>query len=132
VRVRSSAWDGVGRANGQRRYGADILHKLGVIHIAQQAGLAIAEIQTRLSDFPVSTPPSARWQALVSQKLAEIDVLIERAHAMKACWNKHCNVSVWNRMNVFASRKAQRQVHSILKPPAGRLPKHTSEAATPR
>lgn len=72
------------RMSGQRRYNADILPKLGVIQMAQHAGFTVAEIQALLHDFPESAPPSLRWQTLASKKLTEIDLLIERAHAMKA------------------------------------------------
>lgn len=70
------------RTSGRRHYEANILQKLGVIQMAQQAGFTMAEIQTLLHDFPVGTPPSVRWQALANQKLTEIDALIQRAYTM--------------------------------------------------
>lgn len=51
--------------------------------MAQHAGFTVSEIHTLLHDFPEDTPPSARWQALASKKLAEINSRIERAYAMK-------------------------------------------------
>lgn len=71
------------RVNTKRRYDAGILEKLGVIRMAQQAGLSIAEIQTLLHDFPVDTPPSERWQALAVTKIAELDALMEQIQGMK-------------------------------------------------
>ena len=41
------------------------------------------EIGTLLSGFSEDTPPSARWKALASKKLPEIDALISRAKRMK-------------------------------------------------
>src|SRR5437660_56132 len=71
------------RVNGIRRYEDSVLQKLGVIQLAQQAGFTISEIQTLLHDFPDDTPPSVRWQALATRKIAEIDAMIARATTMK-------------------------------------------------
>ncbi len=71
------------RVNTKRRYDTAILQKLGVIRMAQRAGLSIAEIQTLLHDFPVDTPPSERWQALAVTKIAELDDLLQQIQAMK-------------------------------------------------
>ncbi len=71
------------RVSGQRRYHPNVFQKLGVIHMARQAGFSVAEIQTLLHDFPENTPPSTRWQTLASKKLIEIDAIIEHAKAMK-------------------------------------------------
>lgn len=71
------------RINTKRRYDPGILEKLGVIRMAQQAGLSIAEIQTLLHDFPVDTPPSERWQTLAVTKIAELDAQMVQIQAMK-------------------------------------------------
>jgi MerR family transcriptional regulator, redox-sensitive transcriptional activator SoxR len=72
------------RVSGQRRYDETILQTLNVIQLAQAAGFTIAEIQKLLNAFPTDIPASIRWQAIASAKLAEAEVLIERANAMKA------------------------------------------------
>jgi MerR family redox-sensitive transcriptional activator SoxR len=72
------------RVSGKRRYDATVLEKLGVIRLAQDAGLTIAEIQTLLYDFPTDTPPSERWQSLATKKIVELDALLNRVQAMKS------------------------------------------------
>lgn len=83
------------RVNTKRRYDTSILQKLNVIHMGQNAGLTIAEIQTLLHEFPVDTPPSERWQALAVKKIADLDELMNRVQAMKSLLEQtlqcHCS-----------------------------------------
>lgn len=71
------------RVNGQRRYDDTIFQQLNLIRLAQQAGFTLAEIQTLLHDFPTDTPPSARWQVMAQQKLAELEQKLQTIQAMK-------------------------------------------------
>ncbi len=71
------------RVNGQRRYDPESLQRLDVIHLAQEAGFSIAEIQLLLYGFDPGTTPSERWHTLARQKLIEVDKLIQRAQTMK-------------------------------------------------
>jgi MerR family transcriptional regulator, redox-sensitive transcriptional activator SoxR len=71
------------RLNGRRRYDETVLQKLGVIHMARQAGFTIAEIHLLLHDFPNDTPPSQRWEKLATKKIDEINAMISRAEAMR-------------------------------------------------
>jgi MerR family redox-sensitive transcriptional activator SoxR len=71
------------RVSGQRRYDADVLQQLSVIHVAQEAGFTVAEIKVLLFGFEDDVAPSARWRAMAEQKLPEVDALIKRANAMK-------------------------------------------------
>src|ERR671917_2468979 len=94
--VRPSAlryYEGVGllplpeRANGRRRYEGDLLRevldRLAVVRVAQQAGFTISEIRTLLDGFSEDTPPSERWRVLAQDKLPEVEALVERALGMK-------------------------------------------------
>jgi MerR family transcriptional regulator, redox-sensitive transcriptional activator SoxR len=94
--VRPSAlryYEGVGllpppeRENGRRRYDGEVLRevldRLAVVRVAQQAGFTISEIGTLLDGFSEDTPPSERWRLLAEEKLPEVDALIERALGMK-------------------------------------------------
>ena len=94
--VRPSAlryYEGVGllpppeRANGRRRYDGELLRevldRLEVVRLAQQAGVTISEIRTLLDGFSEDTPPSERWRLLAQDKLPEVEVLLERALGMK-------------------------------------------------
>src|SRR5262245_45732077 len=56
---------------------------LGVIHLAQQAGFNMAEIQTLFHGVAAETAPGERWRPLAEHKLGEVDALIARAQQMK-------------------------------------------------
>jgi MerR family transcriptional regulator, redox-sensitive transcriptional activator SoxR len=86
-------YEGVGllpspeRTNGRRRYDGEVLRevldRLAVVRVAQQAGFTISEIRTLLDGFSEDTPPSERWRVLAREKLMEVDALIGRALGMK-------------------------------------------------
>ncbi len=71
------------RVSGRRRYDGSVLQRLAVIQLAQQAGFTIGEITGLFADFMPDTPAWERWQALATQKLAEVNALIQRAQQMK-------------------------------------------------
>jgi MerR family transcriptional regulator, redox-sensitive transcriptional activator SoxR len=71
------------RVNGQRRYSPDVLTQLAVIHMAQEAGFTISEIETLLHGFEPGTAASERWRTLAERKIGEIDALIARAEHMR-------------------------------------------------
>jgi MerR family redox-sensitive transcriptional activator SoxR len=86
-------YEGVGllpppeRTNGRRRYDGEVLRevldRLAVVRVAQQAGFTISEIRTLLDGFSSDTPPSERWRVLAREKLTEVEALVERAQGMK-------------------------------------------------
>src|ERR687894_3274830 len=75
------------RTNGRRRYDGEVLRevldRLAVVRVAQQAGFTISEIRTLLDGFSEDTPPSERWRILAQDKLAEVEALVGRALSMK-------------------------------------------------
>jgi MerR family transcriptional regulator, redox-sensitive transcriptional activator SoxR len=75
------------RENGRRRYDGEVLRevldRLAVVRVAQQAGFTISEVRMLLDGFSEDTPPSERWRVLAREKLPEVDALIERALGMK-------------------------------------------------
>ena len=71
------------RVNGRRRYDAEVLTRLAVVRMAQEAGFTIEEIRTLVAGFPEGTPASARWRALAERKLPEVDALIARLQAVR-------------------------------------------------
>lgn len=71
------------RVSGKRRYTSDVLTRLALVRMAQEAGFSIAEIRTLVSGFPEGTPPAERWQALARRKLPEVDALIARMQAVR-------------------------------------------------
>ena len=75
------------RENGRRSYDGEVLRevldRLAVVRVAQQAGFTISEIRMLLDGFSEDTPPSERWRVLAREKLPEVEALVERALGMK-------------------------------------------------
>ncbi len=75
------------RENGRRRYDSEVLRevldRLAVVRVAQQAGFTISEIRMLLNGFSEDTPPSERWRVLAREKLPEVEALVKRALGMK-------------------------------------------------
>ena len=68
------------RSGGQRRYEADVLGKLGFIGVAQSAGFKLREIKELIDGVD---DLGASMRSLSSQKLGEVEALLERTRAMK-------------------------------------------------
>jgi len=73
---------------GWREFHPDVVDQLKVIRLARDLGFSLEEIRTLLRGFSAETPPSARWQQLAQRKLPEVDLLIQRATAMKRLLEK--------------------------------------------
>src|SRR5690349_7561067 len=71
------------RVNGQRRYDDGVFQTLALIHVAQQAGFTVAEIQILLNSILKETTPSVQWQTLAQQKLAEVERRLQDMQSMK-------------------------------------------------
>lgn len=71
------------RVNGRRRYDPDVVRRLSMLRIAQQAGFTIAELRTLLHGFGDDVRPAERWRRLAARKLPELDALVARAQEMK-------------------------------------------------
>jgi MerR family redox-sensitive transcriptional activator SoxR len=71
------------RVGGKRRFGADVVRRLGVIDVAKQAGFSLEEIRALLNSIDRGAPAHEELQALAARKLPEMDALIERARAMR-------------------------------------------------
>jgi MerR family transcriptional regulator, redox-sensitive transcriptional activator SoxR len=72
------------RSGGRRVYGESILERLAVIEFAKQSGFRLEEIRRLLQGSSASEPVTLRWQALVRDKLEELNVQQERIAAMRA------------------------------------------------
>ena len=72
------------RVHGRRRYDPDVLTRLAIIQLAQQAGFKLSEIRTLFEGFTEGATPSARWRDLAETKLPEVGELIRRAQAMRS------------------------------------------------
>jgi MerR family redox-sensitive transcriptional activator SoxR len=71
------------RVGGQRRYGAEVLHRLSIIDVAQRAGLSLDEIAPLTGPDNRSADAGGHIRALAGEKLPRIDALIARAQAVK-------------------------------------------------
>jgi MerR family redox-sensitive transcriptional activator SoxR len=71
------------RLQGQRRYDADVLGKLGFIGVAQSAGFKLREIRELIDGIDGSSGMGEQIRSLSSQKLDEVEALLERTRAMK-------------------------------------------------
>ncbi|MDP9469962.1 MAG: lyase family protein, partial [Chloroflexota bacterium] len=71
------------RVGGQRRYDTDVLTRLALVQMAQEAGFTIEEVRRLVAGFLEGTPASKRWRELAHRKLPEVDARIVReAHAL--------------------------------------------------
>ena len=70
------------RVRGQRRYDPTVLRRLAVIDVAQRAGMRLDEIRLLLEHG--NEPMSEQLRELASDKLPEVDALIERATRVRA------------------------------------------------
>src|SRR5215211_1059286 len=71
------------RLGGQRRYDADVLGRLGFIGVAQGAGFKLREIKELIKGVDGANGLGGQMRSLSSQKLDEVDALLERTKAMK-------------------------------------------------
>jgi MerR family redox-sensitive transcriptional activator SoxR len=71
------------RLSGQRRYDADVLGKLGFIGVAQGAGFKLREIKELIEGVDGADGLGEQMRQLSSQKLGEVEALLERTKAMK-------------------------------------------------
>ena len=71
------------RLSGQRRYGPDILGRLGFIGVAQSAGFKLREIKELIGGIDGGDGMAERMRSLSLGKLDEIQALLERTKAMK-------------------------------------------------
>jgi MerR family transcriptional regulator, redox-sensitive transcriptional activator SoxR len=71
------------RVSGRRRYDPAILDRLAFIHVTQQLGFTLTEIQHLFHHQDRETPLPELWQTLARQKLADVERLIQHALDVK-------------------------------------------------
>ncbi len=68
----------------QRRFGRDVLRRLGIIKVAQRVGIPLAEIQAAFGTLPQGrTPTSTDWQRLSTLWKDNLDTRINRLVALR-------------------------------------------------
>lgn len=71
------------RNGGRRVYGEDAVERLALIAFAKKAGFSLDDIRRLLDGFPEGTSAGARWNEMVTSKLADLDVLAKRIDTMR-------------------------------------------------
>jgi DNA-binding transcriptional MerR regulator len=71
------------RLSGQRRYDAAVLGRLGFIGVAQSAGFKLREIRELIDGVDGPAGMGEQMRSLSTQKLDEVQALLERTQAMK-------------------------------------------------
>jgi len=69
------------RSNGRRDYADEALPRLAVVLRARRMGFSISEARRLISVLPPASP-SARWKALATAKIRDMDAVIADARAM--------------------------------------------------
>ncbi|MBB3395632.1 MULTISPECIES: redox-sensitive transcriptional activator SoxR [unclassified Rhizobium] len=68
----------------QRRFGRDVLRRLGIIKVAQRVGIPLAEIQAAFDTLPQGrTPTATDWQRLSAVWKEDLDTRISRLIALR-------------------------------------------------
>jgi MerR family transcriptional regulator, redox-sensitive transcriptional activator SoxR len=71
------------RSSGRRTFDANALAHFAVVQLARDCGFTLREIGQLVKGSSRPTPMSERWNAVVPDKIAEMDAAIARAQAMK-------------------------------------------------
>ncbi|ARM90292.1 redox-sensitive transcriptional activator SoxR [Rhizobium sp. CIAT894] len=68
----------------QRRYGRDVLRRLGIIKVAQRVGIPLAEIQAAFESLPQGrTPTATDWQTLSARWKDDLDARISQLSLLR-------------------------------------------------
>ncbi|MDQ6436755.1 redox-sensitive transcriptional activator SoxR [Mesorhizobium sp. LHD-90] len=71
-------------AGNQRRYGGDVLRRVAVIRIGQEAGIPLAEIGAALESLPEGRTPTAKdWSLLSKGWRDKLDRRIRQLEALR-------------------------------------------------
>jgi MerR family redox-sensitive transcriptional activator SoxR len=93
------------RVHGQRRYDTAVLGKLGFIGVAQSAGFKLREIKELIDGVDSADGMGEQIRSLSSQKLDEVEALLERTKAMKGWLEvaKECGCATPAQCALFAA-----------------------------
>ena len=94
------------RVGGQRRYGTEVLGKLGFIGVAQSAGFKLSEIKELIHGVDSSDGMAEQMRTLSARKLDEVEALLERTRAMKGWLEvaKECGCATPEECALFADK----------------------------
>ncbi len=91
------------RVGGRRRYDEEVLNRLGIIDVAQRAGLTLEEIRDLTGPDNRSATAGERIREVADRKLPDIEALIERATAVKRWLElaRHCDCEAVDVCDLF-------------------------------
>jgi len=72
------------RTGGQRRYPANALDRVLLIHFASEMGFMLSEIKVFLNGLRDDAPVGPRWKKLAHRKIQEVERGIQRARRLKS------------------------------------------------
>lgn len=72
------------RSSGQRRYSADALDRVLLIHFASEMGFTLDEIKIFLNGLRDNEPVGPRWKQLARRKIQEVERTIRRSQQLKS------------------------------------------------
>jgi DNA-binding transcriptional MerR regulator len=72
------------RTGGQRRYPAEVIHRVLLIRFAGDMGFTLAEIKIFLSGLRDNSPVGPRWRKLAAHKIKQAERTIERSIRLKS------------------------------------------------
>ena len=75
------------RSAGRRRYDAAILDRIAVLERAKACGFTLPEVAILLND---PGRHSIKWRRLAEEKIAELDMAVERIGVMKDLLGRSC------------------------------------------
>jgi MerR family redox-sensitive transcriptional activator SoxR len=70
------------RVSGRRRYDDRVLERLAMVRFAKHVGFSVAEIKVLLGGVE-GRPPTERWRKLAAEKVAQVDMFVARAGAIR-------------------------------------------------
>jgi len=78
---------------GHRRYGADVLRRVGFVKVAQRVGLTLGEIGAALASLPDGRTPTRKdwarlassWQPLLDERIALLEAMREKLDGCIGC-----------------------------------------------
>lgn len=71
-------------SGNQRRYGKDVLRRIGIIKVGQELGISLAEIGDALATLPLDQKPTlADWQVVSRTWAGDLDRRIERLQMLR-------------------------------------------------
>lgn len=93
------------RIGSQRRYDADIVRRLSILHVAKRAGFTLDDVRLLFEATDAGAPAHAELRALAQAKLPQIEALITQTQEVKR-WletSSRCTCDTLDECSLFES-----------------------------